>query len=178
MKLNKKVLGLVLGGLMSICLVGCSKTDRAEKLILENVENTIEANLEEYEGKYDYLDSKQQLSIDTARIINIDKSKVEIKELEKVYEIILTLRLEYDNELFENNIYIMEIDKDKFDFEMLKDTDLIYNDDINVVGYKVIRDGEVKRKCFSKEYSNDGIYDSYTLKEMLKDDLGDINTDW
>ena len=178
MKLNKKVLGLVLGGLMSICLVGCSKTDRAEKLILENVENTIEANLEEYEGRYDYLDSKQQLSIDTARIINIDKSKVEIKELEKVYEIILTLRLEYDNELFENNIYIMEIDKDKFDFEMLKDTDLIYNDDINVVGYKVIRDGEVKRKCFSKEYSNDGIYDSYTLKEMLKDDLGDINTDW
>ena len=178
MKLNKKVLGLVLGGLMSICLVGCSKTDRAEKLILENVENTIEANLEEYEGRYDYLDSKQQLSIDTAKIINIDKSKVEIKELEKVYEIILTLRLEYDNELFENNIYIMEIDKDKFDFEMLKDTDLIYNDDINVVGYKVIRDGEVKRKCFSKEYSNDGIYDSYTLKEMLKDDLGDINTDW
>ena len=178
MKLNKKVLGLVLGGLMSICLVGCSKTDRAEKLILENVENTIEANLEEYEGRYDYLDSKQQLSIDTAKIINIDKSKVEIKELEKVYEITLTLRLEYDNELFENNIYIMEIDKDKFDFEMLKDTDLIYNDDINVVGYKVIRDGEVKRKCFSKEYSNDGIYDSYTLKEMLKDDLGDINTDW
>ncbi len=178
MKLNKKVLGLVLGGLMSICLVGCSKTDRAEKLILENVENTIEANLEEYEGKYDYLDSKQQLSIDTARIINIDKSKVEIKELEKVYEITLILRLEYDNELFENNIYIMEIDKDKFDFEMLKDTDLIYNDDINVVGYKVVRDGEVKRICFSKEYSNDGIYDSYTLKEMLKDDLGDINTDW
>ena len=178
MKLNKKVLGLVLGGLMSICLVGCNKTDKAEEIILENIENTIEANLEEYEGKYDYLDSKQQLSIDTARIINIDKSKVEIKELEKVYEIILTLRLEYDNELFENNIYIMEIDKDKFDFEMLKDTDLIYNDDINVVGYKVVRDGEVKRRCFSKEYSNDGIYDSYTLKEMLKDDLGDINTDW
>ena len=72
----------------------------------------------------------------------------------------------------------MEIDKDKFDFEMLKDTDLIYNDDINVVGYKVVRDGEVKRICFSKEYSNDGIYDSYTLKEMLKDDLGDINTNW
>ena len=95
MKLNKKVLGLVLGGLMSICLVGCSKTDRAEKLILENVENTIEANLEEYEGKYDYLDSKQQLSIDTARIINIDKSKVEIKELEKVYEIILYFLLLY-----------------------------------------------------------------------------------
>lgn len=177
MKINKRVIGMIMGITM-ILTVGCNKTEKAESLIKENIENTIERNLEEYEGRYNDLDSKQQLSIDTARIINIDKSKVEIKELEKVYEIILTLRLEYDNELFENNIYIMEIDKDKFDFEMLKDTDLIYNDDINVVGYKVIRDGEVKRKCFSKEYSNDGIYDSYTLKEMLKDDLGDINADW
>ena len=177
MKINKRVIGMIMGITM-ILTVGCNKTEKAESLIKENIENTIERNLEEYEGKYNDLDSKQQLSIDTARIINIDKSKVEIKELEKVYEIILTLRLEYDNELFENNIYIMEIDKDKFDFEMLKDTDLIYNDDINVVGYKVVRDGEVKRICFSKEYSNDGIYDSYTLKEMLKDDLGDINTNW
>lgn len=177
MKINKRVIGMIMGITM-VFAVGCNKTEKAEDLILENIENTIEANLEEYEGRYNDLDSKQQLSIDTARIINIDKSKVEIKELEKVYEIILTLRLEYDNELFENNIYIMEIDKDKFDFEMLKDTDLIYNEDINVVGYKVVRDGEVKRICFSKEYSNDGIYDSYTLKEMLKDDLGDINTDW
>ena len=177
MKINKRVIGMIMG-LTMVFTVGCNKTEKAEDLILENIENTIEANLEEYEGRYNDLDSKQQLSIDTARIINIDKSKVEIKELEKVYEITLTLRLEYDNELFENNIYIMEIDKDKFDFEMLKDTDLIYNDDINVVGYKVVRDGEIKRICFSKEYSNDGIYDSYTLKEMLKDDLGDINTDW
>ena len=177
MKINKRVIGMIIGFTM-VFTVGCNKTEKAENLIKENIENTIERNLEEYEGKYNDLDSKQQLSIDTARIINIDKSKVEIKELEKVYEIILTLRLEYDNELFENNIYIMEIDKDKFDFEMLKDTDLIYNDDINVVGYKVVRDGEVKRRCFSKEYSNDGIYDSYTLKEMLKDDLGDIDTDW
>ena len=148
MKINKRVIGMIMGFTM-ILTVGCNKTEKAESLIKENIENTIEANLEEYEGRYDYLDSKQQLSIDTARIINIDKSKVEIKELEKVYEIILTLRLEYDNELFENNIYIMEIDKDKFDFEMLKDTDLIYNDDINVIGYKVVRDGEVKRRCFS-----------------------------
>ena len=35
MKTNKKVLGLILGGLMSISLVGCSNTDKAEELILD-----------------------------------------------------------------------------------------------------------------------------------------------
>ena len=83
MKTNQKVLGLILGGLMSISLVGCSKTDKAEELILENVENTLQANLEEYGSRYDYLDLYGQDSIDTAKVINIKKSHVKIEELKK-----------------------------------------------------------------------------------------------
>ena len=74
MKTNKKVLGLILGGLMSISLVGCSNTDKAEELILENVENTILLNLEANQGRYDYLTEDQRLSIDLAKMIDRRKN--------------------------------------------------------------------------------------------------------
>ena len=182
MKTNKKVLGLILGGLMSISLVGCSKTDKAEELILENVENTLQANLEEYENRYDYLDLYGQDSIDTAKVINIKKSHVEIEKLKRKYEITLTLKLEDESEDLDGEyITIMEIDKDKFDFEMLKDEDLLYNNDIKVVAMITKNNNKVVLKNCTEDYRNRTddccIYDEYTLKDMLCFALGDINID-
>ena len=182
MKINKKVLGLILGGLMSISLVGCSDTYRVEELILENVENTLQANLEEYGNRYDYLDLYGQDSIDTAKVINIKKSHVEVEELKRKYEITLTLKLEDESEGLDGEyITIMEIDKDKFDFEMLKDEDLLYNNDIKVVAMITKNNNKVVLKNCTEDYRNRTddccIYEENTLKDMLCFALGDINID-
>ena len=182
MKINKKMLGLILGGLMSISLVGCSDTYRVEELILENVENTLQANLEEYGNRYDYLDLYGQDSIDTAKVIDIKKSHVEVEELKRKYEITLTLKLEDESEGLDGEyITIMEIDKDKFDFEMLKDEDLLYNNDIKVVAMITKNNNKVVLKNCTEDYRNRTddccIYDENTLKDMLCFALGDINID-
>ena len=75
----------------------------------------------------------------------------------------------------------MEIDKDKFDFEMLKDEDLLYNNDIKVVAMITKNNNKVVLKNCTEDYRNRTddycIYDEYTLKDMLCFALGDINID-
>ena len=181
MKTNKKVLGLILGGLMSISLVGCSKTDKAEELILENVENTILLNLEANQGRYDYLTEDQRLSIDLAKMIDRRKSKVEIEEVGRKYEVILSLYRINDEGEESNEVYVIEMDKDKFDFEKLKKTDLVYDDDLRVVASFVTQDGINKNFICVEDYRGRTdeyvIYDEYTMKDMLLFTLGDVTID-
>ena len=138
--------------------------------------------LEEYGNRYDYLDLYGQDSIDTAKVINIKKSHVKIEELKRKYEITLTLKLEDESEDLDGEyITIMEIDKDKLDFEMLKDEDLLYNNDIKVVAMITKNNNKVVLKNCTEDYRNRTddycIYDENTLKDMLCFALGDINID-
>ena len=50
MKVFRKGLGLILGGLMAISMIGCSnKIEQGEELLKENIQNDIKRNLEEYQ---------------------------------------------------------------------------------------------------------------------------------
>ena len=60
MKINKRVIGMIIG-LTMVFGTGCNKNiDITEEIIKENIENIIERNIEEYNPKYDYLTENQQ----------------------------------------------------------------------------------------------------------------------
>ena len=84
MKVFRKGLGLILGGLMAISMIGCSnKIEQAEELLKENIQNEIEKNIEEYEPQYNELNDNKKLYLNSAK--DIDKINVDIKELDDSY---------------------------------------------------------------------------------------------
>ena len=102
MKINKRVIGMIIG-LTMMFTVGCNKGEKAEDLILENIENTVERNIEEYSDN-SLLSTNQEICINWAKGIDFNKSKCEVKELENEYEIKLTLRAEYDYAIDNNDV--------------------------------------------------------------------------
>ena len=176
MKINKKILGLLLSGIM-VFGVGCNKSELADELILENIENTVERNIEEYDYQYDTLTINEQTFIDWAKGIDFNKSKCEIKELRDKYEIKLILRAEYDYAIGNDDVYTLVIDKDDFKEIDLKATNLIYDNRIKVVAIE----GYCGNECVS---NYKGRKDDYKIldSDVLKDDmllfLGDINVLW
>lgn len=127
MKVFRKGLGLILGGLMGISMIGCSnKIEQAEGLLKENIQNEIERNLEEYEPQYNELNDKERLYLNATKDIDMDKIDVEIKELDDSYEAVVTLG--YKDEDIENcnDIFVLEIAKDKLTEEDLKNEDFLH----------------------------------------------------
>jgi hypothetical protein len=127
MKVYRKGLGLILGGLMAISMIGCSnKIEQAEELLKENIQNEIERNLEEYEPQYNELNNKERLYLNSTKDIDMDKIDVEIKELDDSYE--ATVTLGYKDEDIENvnDIFVLEIAKDKLTEEDLKNEDFLH----------------------------------------------------
>lgn len=126
MKVFRKGLGLILGGLMGISMIGCSnKIEQAEGLLKENIQNEIERNLEEYEPQYNELNDKERLYLDSAK--DIDKINVDIEELDDNYE--ATVTLGYKDEDIENcnDIFVLKIAKDKLTEEDLKNEDFLHD---------------------------------------------------
>ena len=127
MKVFRKGLGLILGGLMVISMIGCSnKIEQAEELLKENIINEIEKNLEEYEPQYNELDDDEKIYLDSTKDIDTDKIDVEIEELDDSYE--ATVTLGYKDEDIEemNDIFVLKIAKDKLTEEDLKNEDFLY----------------------------------------------------
>ena len=126
MKVFRKGLGLILGGLMAISMIGCSNNqiEQAEELLKENIQNEIERNLEEYEPQYNELNDKERLYLNSTK--DIDKIDVEIEELNDSYE--ATVTLGYKDEDIENvnDIFVLEIAKDKLTEEDLKNEDFLH----------------------------------------------------
>lgn len=125
MKVFRKGLGLILGGLMAISMIGCSnKIEQAEELLKENIQNEIEKNIEEYEPQYNELNDNKKLYLNSAK--DIDKINVDIEELDDSYE--ATVTFGYKDEDIENcnDIFVLEIAKDKLTEEDLKNEDFLY----------------------------------------------------
>lgn len=125
MKVFRKGLGLILGGLMAISMIGCSnKIEQAEELLKENIQNEIEKNIEEYEPQYNELNDNKKLYLNSAK--DIDKIDVDIEELDDSYE--ATVTLGYKDEDIENcnDIFVLEIAKDKLTEEDLKNEDFLH----------------------------------------------------
>lgn len=125
MKVFRKGLGLILGGLMAISMIGCSnKIEQAEELLKENIQNEIERNIEEYEPQYNELNDNKKLYLNSAK--DIDKINVDIEELDDVYE--ATVTFGYKDEDIEtcNDIFVLEIAKDKLTEEDLKNKDFLH----------------------------------------------------
>lgn len=125
MKVFRKGLGLILGGLMGISMIGCSnKIEQAEELLKENIQNEIEKNIEEYQPQYNELNDNKKLYLNSAK--DIDKINVDIKELDDSYEAIVTFG--YKDEDIENlnDIFVLEIAKDKLTEEDLKNEDFLH----------------------------------------------------
>lgn len=126
MKVFRKGLGLILGGLMAISMIGCSnKIEQAEELLKENIQNEIEKNIEEYEPQYNELNDNKKLYLDSAK--DIDKINVDIEELDDNYE--ATVTLGYKDEDIENcnDIFVLKIAKDKLTEEDLKNEDFLHD---------------------------------------------------
>ena len=128
MKVFRKGLGLILGGLMAISMIGCSnrQIEQGEELLKENIINEIEKNLEEYELKYNELNDDEKIYLDSTKDIDTDKIDVEIEELDDSYE--ATVTLGYKDEDIEemNDIFVLKIAKDKLTEEDLKNEDFLY----------------------------------------------------
>lgn len=127
MKVYRKGLGLILGGLMAISMIGCSnKIEQGEELLKENIINEIEKNLEEYEPQYNELNDDEKIYLNSTKDIDTDKINVEIKELDDNYE--ATVTLGYKDEDIEemNDIFVLKIAKDKLTEEDLKNEDFLY----------------------------------------------------
>ena len=172
MKINKRVIGMIIGFTM-VFGVGCNKGEKAEDLILENIENTVERNIEEYSDN-SLLSTNQEICINWAKGIDFNKSKCEVKELENEYEIKLTLRAEYEYAIDNNDVYTLRIDKNDFKNMNLKDTDLLYNDKVKVVAIE----GYCGNECISSYVGRKNDYkilDSDSLKNDMLFFLGDAS---
>lgn len=127
MKVFRKGLGLILGGLMVISMIGCSNNqiEQGEKLLKENIINEIERNIEEYQPQYNELNDNKKLYLDSAK--DIDKINVDIEELDDNYE--ATVTLGYKDEDIENcnDIFVLKIAKDKLTEEDLKNEDFLHD---------------------------------------------------
>lgn len=127
MKVFRKGLGLILGGLMAISMIGCSnKIEQGEELLKENIINEIEKNLEEYEPQYNELNDDEKIYLDSTKDIDTDKIDVEIEELDDSYK--ATVTFGYKDEDIEemNDIFVLKIAKDKLTEEDLKNEDFLY----------------------------------------------------
>ena len=164
MKINKRVIGMIMGITM-VFGVGCNKGEKAEDLILENIENTVERNIEEYSDN-SLLSTNQEICINWAKGIDFNKSKCEVKELENEYEIKLTLRAEYDYAIDNNDVYTLIIDKDDFKNINLKDTDLLYNDKVKVVAIE----GYCGNECINRYVGrkNDNKIQEFTRRRNME----------
>lgn len=125
MKVFRKGLGLILGGLMGISMIGCSnKIEQAEELLKENIQNEIEKNIEEYQPQYNELNDNKKLYLNSAK--DIDKINVDIEELDDSYEAIVTLGYKDEDIKNCNDIFVLEIAKDKLTEEDLKNEDFLH----------------------------------------------------
>lgn len=127
MKVYRKGLGLILGGLMAISMIGCSnKIEQGEELLKENIINEIEKNLEEYEPQYNELNDDEKIYLNSTKDIDTDKINVDIKELDDSYEATVTFGYK-DKDIEEmNDIFVLKIAKDKLTEEDLKNEDFLY----------------------------------------------------
>lgn len=127
MKVFRKSLGLILGGLMAISMIGCSnKIEQAEELLKENIQNEIEKNIEEYEPQYNELNDDEKIYLDSTKDIDINKIDVEIKELDDNYEATVTLGYKDENVEEMNDIFVLKIAKDKLTEKDLKNKDFLH----------------------------------------------------
>lgn len=127
MKVFRKGLGLILGGLMAISMIGCSNNqiEQGEKLLKENIINEIERNIEEYQPQYNELNDNKKLYLDSAK--DIDKINVDIEELDDNYEATVTLGYKDENIENCNDIFVLKIAKDKLTEEDLKNEDFLHD---------------------------------------------------
>lgn len=113
---------------MAISIIGCSnRIEQAEGLLKENIQNEIEENIEKYEPLYNELDSKEKESVDWAKRIDMDKIDVDIKELDDVYEVIITLNYK-KNECSEDfqDIFYSHMEKDTLTKDDLMNREFLY----------------------------------------------------
>ena len=194
--MNKKIMSLILIGVM-VFGVGCNKNmDITEEIVKENIRSVIKRNIEEYSSQYDYLTENQQFDLDIAKTIDMDKTEIEIEELEDVYEIEINLKYKDGYDL-ENNIdtYILNIDKDKFTKDILKDEKLFYDTNFaNVVAHKMTNptvngdystwlycvkgyEGFETNKYHNNKYDMVNIMDNWFLEKSFLSHLGDVKFD-
>ena len=194
--MNKKIMSLILIGVM-VFGVGCNKNmDITEEIVKENIRSVIKRNIEEYSSQYDYLTENQQFDLDIAKTIDMDKTEIEIEELEDVYEIEINFKYKDGCDL-ENNIdtYILNIDKDKFTKDILKDEKLFYDTNFaNVVAHKMTNptvngdystwlycvkgyEGFETNKFHNDKYDIVNITDNWFLEKDLLSHLGDVKFD-
>lgn len=128
MKVFKKGLGLILGGLMAISMIGCSNNqiEQGEELLKENIINEIERNIEEYQPKYNELNDKERLYLNSTKDIDMDKIDVKIEELDDSYEATVTLGYKDEDVENLNDIFVLKIAKDKLTEEDLKNEDFLH----------------------------------------------------
>lgn len=128
MKVFRKGLGLILGGLMAISMIGCSNNqiEQGEELLKENIINEIERNIEEYEPQYNELNDNKKLCLDSAKDIDINKLDVDIEELDDVYKATVTIGYKGEDVEDLNDIFVLEIAKDKLTEKDLKNEDFLH----------------------------------------------------
>ena len=126
MKVFRKGLGLILGGLMAISMIGCSnKIEQGEELLKENIQQDIKRNIKEYQPKYNELDDSKKLRLDLVK--DIDKINVDIEELEDVFEATITLGYK-DTDIEDcSDTFVIEFEKDKLTKENLENEDFLYS---------------------------------------------------
>ena len=125
MKVFKKGLGLILGGLMAISMIGCSnKIEQGEELLKENIQNEIKENI------------KNCKEYNSAEDIAINEIQVNIIELDDVFEATITMYdRNYDVEE-QNDVFVLEIPKKALTKKNLKNEDFLYSQASKVVAHK------------------------------------------
>lgn len=167
MKVFKKGLGLILGGLMAISMIGCSNNqiEQGEELLKENIINEIERNLEEYQPKYNELNDKERLYLNSTKDIDMDKIDVKIEELDDSYEATVTLGYKGEDVEDLNDIFVLEIAKDKLTEEDLKNEDFLHETTYleKVVAHSATYRG-INGELITWLYCEEG-YEGYTRNE-------------
>ena len=189
--MNRRGLGLILGCLMAISMIGCSDTqiEQGEKLLKENIQEDIKRNIEEYQPKYNELDIYKQSYLRMAKII--DKIDVDIEELDDTFEAKVTLGYEGCDIEDLNDVFVLEIEKDKLTKENLENEDFLYSQDNlkKVVAHKITyreKNGELIIKLYCEEgydghtkdeYDTVLIWDNWELEKDFFVYLGNVKFD-
>ena len=182
MKVFRKGLGLILGCLMAISMIGCSnKIEQGEKLLKENIQEDIKRNIEEYQPKYNELDIYNQSYLRMAKII--DKIDVDIEELDDTFEAKVTLGYEGCDIEDLNDVFVLEIEKDKLTKENLENEDFLYSQDNlkKVVAHKMTyreKNGELIIKLYCEEGYDGHTKDEYSYENENENKTVMIFDNW
>lgn len=179
--MKKIIAGLLIAG--SLLVTGCSSSGpKASELFLDNLKETLENNLAQYDRNTYYLDDEDKEILEVANAVDINKSSVKFYEVGRTIEGELSLAIRDADSGNTGFIkYTLVLDSDNFTEEFFSVDDMIYSDDITVVSREAVDpDGNTVgyKRCAESFGDREDDY-LIEIEEYLKSDilavLGDIN---